>query len=278
MLEFDDVSNDQRKVIYQLRIDIIDAADLEEKITELRHGSFTDFVHQFVPPESVEEQWDVPALEEALKQDWGIELDLKTEIENAAAIGDQDVVERVIQAADEAYAAKVALAGADGFRSFARAVLLNSLDTYWREHISALDYLRQGIYLRSYAQKQPKQEYKREAFAMFGQMLDAVRDAVTRTLMNVKIQTQEEAEAERAAAMAELEAAAARQQAAAAAAGATATATAAAAASAAAGTTTGAAAAPAAPAGEVPRIGVGRNDPCPCGSGKKYKHCHGALT
>ena len=269
LLEFDDVSNDQRKVIYQLRNDIIDAADLEEKITELRHGSFTDFVHQFVPPESVEEQWDIPALEEALKQDWGITLDLKSEVENAAAIGDQDIVERVIKAADEAYAAKVALAGAEGFRSFARAVLLNSLDTYWREHISALDYLRQGIYLRSYAQKQPKQEYKREAFAMFGQMLDAVRDAVTRTLMNVRIQTQEEAEAERAAAMAELEAAAARQQAAAAAAGTTATATAAAASAAATGAATQA-------AGNVPQ--VGRNDPCPCGSGKKYKHCHGALT
>ncbi len=255
LLEFDDVSNEQRKAIYQQRNDIIDAADLDAQITSLRHGSFTDFVQQFVPPESVEEQWDIAGLEAALKKEWDIELPLKEEIESASAITDKEVLERVIKAADEVYAAKVAQAGADNFRPFTRAVLLQSLDTYWREHISALDYLRQGIYLRSYAQKQPKQEYKMEAFAMFGQLLNAVRDAVTRTLMNVHIQTPEEAAAERAAQAA---AARAAQQAAMAAA------------------TAGAAAAATAPSGEVPR--VGRNDPCPCGSGKKYKHCHGALA
>jgi len=272
LLEYDDVSNDQRKVIYQQRNEILDAADLTAQIASLREGSFTDLVHQFVPPESVEEQWDIPGLERVLREEWHIDLPLQKEIESSSAIGAEDVAERVLKAADEAYAAKVELVGADNFRQFERAVLLQNLDTHWREHLSALDYLRQGIHLRGYAQKQPKQEYKREAFELFGQLLDAVKNEVTRTLMTVRIQSGDEVEqaAERVESEAErvtnvtytspTETGDAQVQPG----------------NLGGGVAAAAGAAAVALGGEVPR--VGRNEPCPCGSGKKYKHCHGALT
>jgi preprotein translocase subunit SecA len=275
LLEYDDVANDQRKVIYQQRNDILDASDLSAQIASLRDGCFTDLTHQYVPPESVEEQWDIPALEAALANDWGIQLSLQQQVQAASSITDEDILEIVLKAANEAFEAKVQQIGPENFTQFERIVLLQSIDTHWREHLSALDYLRQGIHLRGYAQKQPKQEYKREAFELFGQLLDSVKNEVTRVLMTVQVQSGEQLEqaaedmevaAERIANVTYtapdetggvqtlLDQSTARAQ----------------------PSPLAMAMAPALATGEVPR--VGRNEPCPCGSGKKYKHCHGKLA
>ncbi|EJL84475.1 preprotein translocase, SecA subunit [Polaromonas sp. CF318] len=266
LLEYDDVANDQRKVIYQQRNDIMDAASLQAQIASLREGCFTDLARQYVPAESVEEQWDVAGLESVLREEWQIELPLRQELEAATAITDEEVVEKVIAAANAAFADKVEKIGEENFTQFERVVLLQSIDSHWREHLSALDYLRQGIHLRGYAQKQPKQEYKREAFELFGQLLDSVKNEVTKVLMTVKIQSGEQLEQ----AAEEMESRAENI------ANVTYTAP----------TETGGVEttvdeesqrrAPSVPAGDVPR--VGRNDPCPCGSGKKYKNCHGQLN
>ena len=259
LLEYDDVSNDQRKVIYQQRNDILDAADLSAQIAALREGCFTDLVRQHVPAESVEEQWDVAALDKVLADEWGMPLELSKQVAESSAITDEDITEKVVAAAHAAFAAKVAEVGEANFTQFERMVLLQSIDTHWREHLSALDYLRQGIHLRGYAQKQPKQEYKREAFDLFGQLLDSVKNEVTRILMTVKVQSGEQLEKAteelegRAEQIANITYSAPTET----------------------GeveVTTDAATSAAA----VPR--VGRNDACPCGSGKKYKHCHGALS
>jgi len=267
LLEYDDVANDQRKVIYQQRNEILDASDLSAQITALREGCFTDLVRQYVPPESVEEQWDIPALEKALADEWGIQLPLQQEVQSSSAITDEDIVEKVVQTAHQAFERKVQEFGVESFTNFERVVLLQSLDTHWREHLAALDYLRQGIHLRGYAQKQPKQEYKREAFELFGQLLDSVKNEVTRILMTVKVQSSEqlgqaaedlEERAERISnvtytAPNETGEAESRLD----------------------ESTAVAAAAAGAAVATMPR--VGRNDPCPCGSGKKFKHCHGKL-
>jgi len=259
LLEYDDVSNDQRKVIYQQRNAILDAADLSAQIASLREGCFTDLVHQHVPPESVEEQWDIAGLEKVLHDEWQIELPLRQLVQDANAITDEDIHEKVLAAANAAFDAKLAQVGVENFTQFERVVLLQSIDTHWREHLSALDYLRQGIHLRGYAQKQPKQEYKREAFELFGQLLDSVKNEVTRVLMTVRVQSGEQLE----------EAADALESKAEHIANVTYTAP----------TETGEVETlidAATQAAAVPR--VGRNDPCPCGSGKKYKHCHGKLS
>ena len=272
LLEYDDVANDQRKVIYQQRNDIMDASNLSGQIASLREGCFTDLVRQYVPAESVEEQWDIAGLETVLRDEWQIDLPLRTELDAATAITDEDVLEKVIVAANAAFADKVEKIGEENFTQFERVVLLQSIDTHWREHLSALDYLRQGIHLRGYAQKQPKQEYKREAFELFGQLLDSVKNEVTKILMTVKIQSGEQLEQ----AAEEIENRAENI------ANVTYTAP----------TETGevettlddhsqrrpqgAMTAVAAAAAGMPR--VGRNDPCPCGSGKKFKLCHGRLT
>jgi preprotein translocase subunit SecA len=259
LLEYDDVSNDQRKVIYQQRNDILDAQDLASQIASLREGCFVDIVRQYVPEASVEEQWDLPGLERVLREDWGLDVSLVEHVAAAEAVTDEDLVERVVSAANGAFTAKVALIGADSFTQFERMVLLQSIDTHWREHLSALDYLRQGIHLRGYAQKQPKQEYKREAFVLFGQLLDMVKNEVTRTLMTVRIQSEEQA----AQAAQALESSAENLSNV----------------SYTAPTETGEAETvvdATTIAADVPR--VGRNDPCPCGSGKKFKLCHGKLS
>ena len=264
LLEYDDVSNDQRKVIYQQRNDILDASNLSEQIKSLREGAMTDLVRQYVPAESVEEQWDIPALEQALQNDWQMELDLHTMVAEASAITDDEILDKVVEAAHAAFDAKVEQVGNSQFTQFERMVLLQSLDTHWREHLSSLDYLRQGIHLRGYAQKQPKQEYKREAFELFGQLLDQVKNEVTKILMTVKVQTNEQIEQ----ATSELEQRAENI------ANVTYTAP----------TETGEAQTVAdedtrrvaSEAAGMPR--VGRNDPCPCGSGKKFKQCHGKLA
>ncbi|WP_418319129.1 preprotein translocase subunit SecA [Piscinibacter sakaiensis] len=259
LLEYDDVANDQRKVIYQQRNEILEASDLLPQITNLRASAMTDVVRGFVPEQSVEEQWDLDGLEKQLREEWQIEIDLKGDVESSDSVTDEDLVERVIAAADKVFADKLERVGIEQFTPFMRMILLQSIDQHWREHLAALDYLRQGIHLRGYAQKNPKQEYKREAFELFSQLLDAVKLDVTRVLMTVRIQSQEEAtraaEAieERASRLANVtythpleDGSVARD--------------------------TGAQAA----ADEVPK--VGRNEPCPCGSGKKYKHCHGRLA
>jgi preprotein translocase subunit SecA len=264
LLEYDDVSNDQRKVIYQQRNDILDADDLRAQIDGLREGALTDVVRQYVPVETVEEQWDIPALENALRNDWQVEIELQSVVQKSDAITDDDIVEKVLAVANQAFDDKVQLVGHDQFTRFERMVLLQSIDSHWREHLSSLDYLRQGIHLRGYAQKQPKQEYKREAFELFGQLLDQVKNEVTKVLMTVKIQTNEQIE-QAAAAMEQRaesitnvtysapnesgEAQTTVDE-----------------------TTVGGAS----NAAGMPR--VGRNDPCPCGSGKKFKLCHGQLT
>lgn len=266
LLEYDDVSNDQRKVIYQQRNDILDAASLSAQIKSLREGCFTDLVRLYVPEDSVEEQWDLAGLEKALEQDWQIQLSLTQDVQAAAAIDEEDILEKVMSAADAVFNSKVEQIGEENFTHFERMVLLQSIDSHWRDHLSALDYLRQGIHLRGYAQKQPKQEYKREAFELFGQLLDAVKNEVTKILMTVKVQSGEEIERvaedmeNRAEHIANV----------------TYTAP----------TETGEALtvldestlnlALNSSTGGMPR--VGRNDPCPCGSGKKYKQCHGKLA
>ncbi|KTT21386.1 preprotein translocase subunit SecA [Pseudacidovorax intermedius] len=268
LLEYDDVSNDQRKVIYQQRNEILDAGDLSAQIDALREGCFTDLVRQYVPAESVEEQWDLPGLQRVLAADWGLELPLVQEVEAAEAMTDEDIVERVVKAANEAYEAKVALVGREQFTQFERMVLLQAMDSNWREHLSSLDYLRQGIHLRGYAQKQPKQEYKREAFELFGQLLDTVKNEVTRQLMLVRIQSAEQIEQaaddmeSRAEAISNITYTAPTE-----------TGEPEVRSTAAASQTAAAAVAAAVAAGRV-----GRNDPCPCGSGKKYKQCHGKLS
>jgi len=192
LLEYDDVSNDQRKVIYQQRNDILDATELDEQIKSLREGSFTDLVRQYVPEETVEEQWDLVGLERVLQDEWQIELPLRETVAAATAITDEEILEMVLAAANNAFKVKLEAVGVENFVPFERVVLLQSIDTQWREHLSSLDYLRQGIHLRGYAQKQPKQEYKREAFELFGQLLDSVKNEVTRVLMNVKIESSEQ--------------------------------------------------------------------------------------
>jgi preprotein translocase subunit SecA len=259
LLEYDDVANDQRKVIYQQRNEILESSSVADQIANLRKSAMTDVVRTYVPTESLEEQWDLPGLEKVLKDEWQLEVDLQGEVAKSDSITDEDIVEKVVAAADQMFAGKVALVGVEQFNPFMRMVLLQSIDSHWREHLAALDYLRQGIHLRGYAQKNPKQEYKREAFELFAQLLDLVKLEVTRLLMTVRIQSQEQvteaaqAIEERAGQVSNVtythpnedgsvsEEADAQTQVA-----------------------------------TVPK--VGRNDPCPCGSGKKYKHCHGKLA
>jgi preprotein translocase subunit SecA len=270
LLEYDDVANDQRKVIYQQRNEILEAAELDEQIGNLRAGAMEAVVRTFVPADSLEEQWDLPGLETTLRDEWQIDLPLKTWVEGTESATDEDIVERVTKAADDAFASKLEIVGKEQFTPFMRMVLLQSIDTHWREHLAALDYLRQGIHLRGYAQKNPKQEYKREAFELFGQMLETVKMEVTRLLLTVRIQTREEVEQaaevmeERASHVSNVtythpnEDGSVSQE------------------SDPATRVAGAMAGLAAAAGAVPH--VGRNEPCPCGSGKKYKHCHGKLA
>jgi preprotein translocase subunit SecA len=284
LLEYDDVSNDQRKVIYQQRNELLEAHDITETIGAMRHGVVTEIVRQFVPAGSIEEQWDAPELEEALRNDWQLDLAIQEMINESQSIDSDEILEAVLAAGDEAYEQKVELVGRESFSAFERSVMLQTLDRNWREHLAALDHLRQGIHLRGYAQKNPKQEYKREAFELFASMLDAVKHEVTRIVMNVQIQSPEQLEEAadqieehgshlenvefRHAEFAEAAAAAAAAP------------VAADAASTMVGDAMSRGAHLATPqdatAGQVPR--VGRNDPCPCGSGKKYKQCHGRIA
>ncbi len=258
LLEYDDVSNDQRKVIYQQRNELLETADITETITAMREGVLHDLFRIYVPVDSVEEQWDTAGLELALESDYQLKLAVGEWIKAEPSIGDDDILQRLLDTGAQAYADKIALVDAAAWHGFERNVMLQSLDTHWREHLSALDHLRQGIHLRGYAQKNPKQEYKREAFELFENLLQVVRTEVTKLLMTVQIRS--EAQLEQAETPPELENVQYHHA------------------------DYDEALATANPdrdsaqpvANLAPK--VGRNDPCPCGSGKKYKHCHGKLS
>lgn len=242
LLEYDDVANDQRKEIYALRNEILENKDVSGPVKELRDGYFTSLFRHYVPADTVEEQWDLEGLEKELKEQWNLDVPLKATLEKSESSDDQELLDMLLAATNKVYDEKVALVGHEAFAQFERNVLLQFLDQRWREHLSQLDMLRQGIYLRGYAQKQPKQEYKREAFELFANLLETVGADVTRVLMNVQIRQPESEEV----AAAQQEAQAPAQQ-------------------------------EALSQEEDPFAHVGRNDPCPCGSGKKFKDCHGKL-
>lgn len=264
LLEYDDVANDQRRVIYQQRNELLESHNISDTITAMRGDVLDHLVGLHMPPESIEEQWDVSGLEKALASEYQLQLPLQEWLEKESELHEENLGQRVTEIANEHYQGKVDKVGVDIMHQYERAVMLQSLDTHWREHLAALDHLRQGIHLRGYAQKNPKQEYKREAFDLFSTMLEEIKSEVTQILMMVQIRSEQQVEA----------------------------------------------------ASEVPRsptnmqyhhstyekaLGededsskdghqethqpfvrqgdkVGRNDPCPCGSGKKYKQCHGKLT
>ena len=267
LLEYDNVANDQRKETYSLRNQVLESEDVGELIANLREDVLRSICILYVPMESMEEQWDLVGLENVLANDWGLVIDLKNWVESAESIEDQQIVERVLSVAKEVYDAKVELSGRTSFAGFERSVLLYSLDTHWREHLAALDHLRQGIHLRGYAQKDPKQEYRREAFELYGEFLSVVKNDVVKSIMTVKIRSASEldeasesinqdlakladvkyqhADADQALADSASDPSAAVEI-------------------------------TAAPIRSGPK--VGRNDPCTCGSGKKYKNCCGALA
>jgi len=266
LLEYDDVANDQRKETYRLRNEVLESQDIGELIANLREDVLRSVCSFYVPLESMEEQWDLLGLENALANEWGLTVDLQKWVEGAESVDDAEIVERVLAAAKESYDAKVDLSGRESFAGFERSVLLYSVDTHWREHLAALDHLRQGIHLRGYAQKDPKQEYRREAFELYGELLSTIKNDVVKSITTVQIRSA--SELDRAAesmnedlaklkdlqyqhADADMEVA---------------------------GSTGDRGAAidiQPAPVRSGPKIG--RNDPCSCGSGKKYKNCCGAL-
>ena len=251
LLEYDDVANDQRHAIYEQRNYLLDNDDISETIKAIRSDVFNDVIDQYIPPQSLEEQWDIKGLEERLAQEFGLELPIEHWLEENNNLHEENLRERIIQEAEDEYKAKEALAGEETMRHFEKGVMLQTLDELWKEHLAAMDYLRQGIHLRGYAQKDPKQEYKKESFRMFTEMLDSLKHHVITTLTRVKVRTQEEIEeAERARQeMAEREALTHQpvdentEQ---------------------------------AQSEDYSDRHIGRNEPCPCGSGKKYKHCHGS--
>ena len=263
LLEYDDVANDQRKVIYEQRNDLMNSDDISETIGSVRADVLDGVISVHIPPQSLEEQWDVAGLEEALREEFNLKLDVQGWLDADDELHEEPLRKRILEALEQAYADKEAMAGAEVMRHFEKAVMLQVLDSQWKEHLAAMDYLRQGIHLRSYAQKQPKQEYKREAFEMFNQLLDRIKHDVVSVLSKVEVRAQDDVVAveEQRRAQGEMQ----FQHAQAAAAGGV-----------------GGESMPAQDdEAHTPFVRegrkVGRNEPCPCGSGKKYKHCHGKL-
>jgi preprotein translocase subunit SecA len=270
LLEYDDVANDQRKTIYALRNEVLESHDVSARISDLRAGVVNDMFRMYVPEESVEEQWDIAGLQGALKSEFNLSLPIRQWLDQESELGEEEVMQRIVAAAEEAYRMKVPEPAREQWRQFERYQMLQILDAHWREHLAALDHLRQGIHLRGYAQKNPKQEYKREAFELFGAMVESVKLEVIKTLTAVEIRTQDDIKPDdqshvenvrplhpTAASTEEPEADYAGN-----------------------GDVALAEAATRKKAQPVVRHAqkIGRNDPCPCGSGKKYKHCHGKLT
>jgi preprotein translocase subunit SecA len=254
LLEYDDVANDQRKVIYEQRNELLDDGDISETITAVREDILTQTISEYIPPESLEEMWDVPSLEDRLKADFDVDLPLQQWLDDDDKLYEEKLRERVAEAVNENYTAKEQAVGASVLRQFEKAVMLQNLDGHWKEHLAAMDHLRQGIHLRGYAQKNPKQEYKKESFELFSEMLESLKIDVVKLLSKVQVRAESDVEAVEEQ----------RRQ-----------------------------------ADDVPKQyehesenepqniaktavrdmpKVGRNDPCPCGSGKKYKQCHGKLT
>ncbi|MEI7842268.1 MAG: preprotein translocase subunit SecA [Gallionellaceae bacterium] len=258
ILEYDDVANDQRKVIYQQRNELLESEDISETISAMRDNVVNDMINEYIPPHSMEEQWNAEGLQKALQAEFQLDLAISIWLEQDKKLDEQALRTKIIEAAQQKYQAKVDTVSPEIMHGYERIVMLGSLDTHWREHLAALDHLRQGIHLRGYAQKSPKQEYKREAFELFSNMLESVKRDVTLTLMNVQIRSSEEVEAVEAPHAPENmqyhhadyeEALAPNEQ---------------------------------MEEEHKPFVRavekVGRNDPCPCGSGKKYKQCHGKLS
>jgi preprotein translocase subunit SecA len=263
LLEYDDVANDQRRVIYEQRNELMASDDISETIETIRADVVNDVISEFIPPQSLEEQWDVPDLEEALKHEFNHPMPIQQWLDSDDQLHEETLRKRILDEIVAAYQAKEQLAGSEVLRHFEKAVMLQVLDTQWKDHLAAMDYLRQGIHLRGYAQKNPKQEYKREAFEMFTQLLERIKHEVVTILTKVQVQTQADVDAvdeqrrthgnvqyqhPEAGAMAEDEAAGTAEE----------------------------------EEQHTPYVRegrkIGRNDPCPCGSGKKYKQCHGKLS
>ena len=283
LLEYDDVANEQRKIIYGQRNEILESEDLSELVTSLRQGMMEEIVRAHVPAESVEEQWDLPGLGRVLRDEWRLDIDLEAMAQADQELDEEGILKAVVALADKSYNDKVAPVGREPFNRFERSVLLQAVDSTWREHLAALDHLRQGIHLRGYAQKNPKQEYKREAFALFEETLDRIRRDVTRMLMNVEVQDADQVSSvtPAAARLADVQYQHADFDAQAVLAGADPEALALAAQQP--GEAGSAADTDQEDAGSVQQVRrteakVGRNDPCPCGSGKKFKLCHGKLS
>jgi preprotein translocase subunit SecA len=260
LLEYDDVANDQRRVIYQQRNELLESTDISDTVRSMRDGTIGDIISQYIPPGTVEEQWDATGLEKALAAELTLHVPLSQWLKEDENLDEDTLRLRVAEAAHRYYGEKFTQVDAEQLRHFERAVTLQTFDNFWREHLAALDHLRQGIHLRGYAQKNPKQEYKREAFDLFSVMLDSIRNEVTRILMTVQIQSRQDVEkveepvelsnvryqhADYEEALAEANADSEQAK-----------------------------AKPFVRQGQK----VGRNDPCPCGSGKKYKQCHGRLA
>ena len=261
LLQYDDVANEQRKVIYEQRNHLLEADDISSMIETIREDVFNSVIDQYIPPQSIEEMWDVEGLEVRLDREFGMKLPIKEWLETEKDLHEETLRERILNIAKEAYKAKEEIVGAETLRNFEKGIVLQTLDELWKEHLSAMDYLRKGIHLRSYGQKDPKNEYKKESFAMFTHMLDVLKTNVIRVLCRIQVRSQEEVEAERrqyAEALAQAEAAAeanANVQ-----------------------SDVAAEQADGEPLSdeELANLNISRNDPCPCGSGKKYKPCHGS--
>ena len=262
LLEYDDVANDQRQVVYAQRNELMDAESIQDTIQNIEQDVISGIVDQYIPPQSLEELWDVPGLEQRLGNEFGLKLTIQKWLDEDDNLHEETLRERILSSWSDLYKAKEEMVGAQVLRQFEKAVMLQTLDGLWKEHLAAMDHLRQGIHLRGYAQKNPKQEYKRESFELFQQLLETLKNDVISVLSKVQVQAQsdvdemeqrrrdEEAKIKLAYQHASAEALSdtAEQQV------------------------------------EAPRTviregeKIGRNDPCPCGSGQKYKQCHGKLS
>jgi preprotein translocase subunit SecA len=261
LLEYDDVANDQRRVIYQQRNELLEGEDVADTIRNMIRGQIEDTVKLHVPLDSVEEQWDMPGLTKALASDYQVAAPIDEWLKNDSELTDEMVRERCIELGLKAWADREAMVGTELLRQFERSLMLQTLDHHWREHLASLDHLRQGIHLRGYAQKNPKQEYKREAFELFSDMLDRIKQDVVKVVLTVTVRSEQDVQAvEEAETVSNVKYQHAGYDEALAA-----------------GADDGDVAV--APPPPFTRAGdkVGRNDPCPCGSGKKYKHCHGKI-
>ena len=261
LLEYDNVANDQRRVVYNQRNELQEAEEIGDTVVDMRHDVFTEVINRYIPPGSIDEQWDVPTLEKALEGEFGISPPVSEWLEEDESIHEEVLRERILEAVDEHFDQKEELTGPEVMRHFEKALMLNVLDQQWKDHLASMDYLRQGIGLRGYAQKQPMQEYKRESYTMFTDLLDRIKHEVIRILARVQVKAEEDVEAVEAKRRQEAQMQFRHDEASSATA------------------PRPDAAAPATPEPYV-REGrkVGRNEPCPCGSGQKYKHCHGKLA